>query len=261
VPGEIAECHCGMSRRAADAQAAEEKRKAAPAFPMMDFVGGLAVLAGVFYLGFSLQRAREEARPSAGAPLVRPPDALPTAAPPGPPRLPVTRAEPSAADSLREAMPVPTLPSPTPAPSEAVPPSPMVAAASPSPTPSPAAAAKPERSDTDVRREQAEQRLEQTLARLQGEMTRLSANTREFQSICLGTRGEASSCARLFNDIATAAETVDRELQQTEEDARHAAVVPGVLRDLRQRHGLEESSWTEMQGTVRRLEAQYHGKQ
>jgi hypothetical protein len=250
-----------MNRRAADAQAAEEKRKTAPAFPMMDFVGGLAVLAGVFYLGFSLQRARDEARPSAGAPLVRPPDALPTPAAPGPPRLPVTRAEPPAADSLREAMPAATPPSPTPAPAEAVPSTPILASASPSPSPSPGPPAKPERSDTDVRREQVEQRLEQTLARLQGEMTRLSGNTREFQSICLGTRGEASSCARLFNDIATATDTVDRELQQAEEDARRASVVPGVLRDLRQRHGLEESSWTEMQGTVRRLEAQYHGKQ
>src|SRR5262245_48658921 len=99
VPGDVADCHCGMTQRTADAQAAEEKRKTAPAFPMMDFVGSLAVLAGVFYLGFSLQRARDEPRPAPGAPLVRPPDAQPPAAAPGPARLPVARAAPSPAES------------------------------------------------------------------------------------------------------------------------------------------------------------------
>jgi hypothetical protein len=245
-----------MTRAATEARAAEEERKKAPAFPLFDVLGGCAVLAGVFYLGLSWHRAREEPRP-AGAPLIRPPDPVTPSTPATLARLPVAAPEPVAAESPRE--PIPLTPGPTPGPfsSDSLR---LATLPSPSPSPTPAPTAKPERSEMDVRREQGEQRLEQTLARLEGEVTRLSANTRQFQSICLGTRGDASSCERLFSEISSGANTLDRGLQEAEEDARRAWVVPGLVRDLRQRHGVDEATWSELSATVRRLEATYHGK-
>ena len=112
----------------------------------------------------------------------------------------------------------------------------------------------------DAEREEGERRLEETLARLEPEAARLSANAREFESICLGTRGEHHSCERLFTEVSTSADTLGRGLQEAEEDARRSWVVPGIVRDLRRRHGLDEATWSDLAAMVRRLEAQYRGK-
>jgi hypothetical protein len=246
-----------MTRAATEARAAEEKRKNAPAFPLLDVLGGCAVLAGVFYLGLSWHRAREEPPRPAGAPLIRPPDPVTPSTPATLATFSVALAEPVAAESPREAMTLAPGPTPSPFSSESLL---LATLPSSSPSPSPSPTAKPERSELDVRREQGEQRLEQTLARLQGDVTRLSANARQFQSICLGTHGDASSCERLFREISSSATTLDRGLQEAEEDARRAWVVPGLVRDLRQRHGLDEATWSELSAMVRRLETTYHGK-
>jgi hypothetical protein len=90
-------------------------------------------------------------------------------------------------------------------------------------------------------------------------MTRLSTNAREFESVCLSTRGDPSSCERLFSDISSGVETLGRGLEEAEEDARRSWVSPGAARDLRRRHGLEESTWRDLANTVHRLTAQYRG--
>jgi hypothetical protein len=111
----------------------------------------------------------------------------------------------------------------------------------------------------DIERDAGERRLEQALAKLAAEMTRLSTNAREFESVCLGTRGDPSSCERLFSDMSSGQEALGRGLEEAEEDARRSWVSPGVVRDIRRRHGLEESTWRDLADTVRRLSAQYRG--
>jgi hypothetical protein len=111
----------------------------------------------------------------------------------------------------------------------------------------------------DIERDAGERRLEQTLARLEVERISLSANAREFESVCLSTRADHSSCERLFNDISSSGEALGRGLEGAEEDARRSWVSPGLVRDLRRRHGLDESTWTDLADRVHRLTTQYRG--
>jgi hypothetical protein len=108
-------------------------------------------------------------------------------------------------------------------------------------------------------RDAAEKRLEQTFAGLQTEMNRLSANAREFESVCLSPRGNPGSCQRLFDDIAAGGEALQRGLEEAENDARRSWVSPGVVRDLRSKHGLEESTCSDVLDTVHRLASRRRG--
>jgi hypothetical protein len=92
-------------------------------------------------------------------------------------------------------------------------------------------------------------------------MARLRENARTFESVCLSTRGERTSCAGLCNDISSSAEAIGRGLEEAEDAARRSWVPPGVIRDLRRKHGLEEPTWADIAGTVRRLTNQYQGRQ
>jgi hypothetical protein len=112
----------------------------------------------------------------------------------------------------------------------------------------------------DLKREQAEKRFEQALARFGAEATSLDLNARRFEAICLGGRGEPSSCAHGLGEISATLESLSRGVQEAEEEARRDWVAPGVIRDMRSRHGLDESQMGELNANVRRFEARFRGK-
>jgi hypothetical protein len=239
IPPDVPECYCGTTRAAAEARARHERLRNPPSRPPLASLGGLTVIA---VASLALLRT--------GAP---------------PPREPVAREESPVHSELETAASsisasdgsghpdagvdvAPSPPSSTNEPRDTPTPVP-VPAESPRPTPS----GEPERSEVDLVREAAEKRLEQTFAGLQAEMGRLSANARELESVCQRARGLPGSCRRLFNDIAAGGEALQRGLEEAENDARRAWVSPGVVRDLRRKHGLEESACREVLDTVHRL--------
>jgi hypothetical protein len=238
VPPDVDACYCGTSRAAVLAHAQRERLRKARPFPWVVFLGELAVIGFGLYWVLAPNRVPEAAPPPAPAPI---------------PAV-VQRQTPTVAPSSANNLPPPTTPAPADE-REAVPRSAPAMAS----TPRPLVPAKPERTDMDVEREAGEKRLEQSLARLAAVMAQLSENARQFEVVCLGRRGEPRSCARLHEDMASAGESLARGLESAEDEARRASVHPGVVRDLRQKHGLEEDSWKELQDKVRRLTAQYQG--
>ncbi len=238
-----------MTRQAAEARVGREAQKRAPTLSIAGLLGQLAILAAVFYLGLTWQRPPLGPPAPVGRPLIPPADPVPPSSrDPSPPRLPVAPAP--AEFPSPEIQPTPEEPADPPAPT----PSDSPSLTSPAPSP------RPERSEMDVKREQAERRFEQVLARLESEARRLTANARQFESICIGGRGEPASCERGLGEISAIADSLSRGVQEAEEDARRAWVTPGVVRDQRHRHGLDEATLSDFSATVRRLEAQFHGK-
>ena len=245
VPADVAECHCGTTRRVSEARVAPEGGKTTRGLRVPDFLGQLAVLGIVFYLGLTWQQTRKDIPPPMGRPLILPPDPVPPRPPlPAPPLTPAPFEPrlPAVAPTPDEAYEQPS-PDPTPSPEM-------------SPSPSP----KPQRSELDVKREQAEKHLDQVLARLAGEAQRLSANAGQFESICVGGRGEPASCARVLAQISASAESLSRGMQEAEEEARHAWVTPGFVRDLRTRHGLDEATIGDLVARVGRMASSFGGQ-
>ncbi len=241
-------CYCGTSRAAVEGQARREEQKNAPDFTALALLGGAMVIVVVGYLTLTRHDASPTPKPSAA--WVNPVESTPNAL-----AVPTRSADASERPDVGVVVaPQPRAPAgerrgvPTPIPVLAPP-------RTPSPTPS----AQPERSEVDIERDAGERRLERTLATLEVEKISLSANTREFESVCLSTRGEPSSCERLFNDISSGGEALGRRLEGAEEDARRSWVSPGFVRDLRGRHGLDESTWTDLANRVHRLTTQYRG--
>ncbi len=247
VPAEVDSCYCGMSRAAVEAEARREQeaRRRERSVPWLTVVCVLAA-AGVVSYG-TLARTPPPLRPPAPTPpsTVGSAPATPVAAE----RRPAYEPPPI---GLAPATPLPFFAAagrgarPAPAPK---------ATAGPSPDPAPT----PDRDEVDLAREEGEKRLEQNYARLSREMSRLTENAREFESVCLGLRGEPRSCRRLFDEISSSAQALGQGLDDAEEDARRSWVAPGVVRDLRRKHGLEEPSWSDLASTVRRLITQYQG--
>lgn len=247
VPADVAECHCGTGRRASERQVVEAAGKKGRHFSIPDLLGQLAMLGAVFYLGFLWRQAPTTLPPPVGRPLLPSPDPTPRLAPAPRSPMPLTQVpvEPSpqgaqtAAEGLEEA----TLPLPTPRPEPSAPASPNS-----------------ERSELEVKREQAEKRFDVALTRLEGEARRLTLNADQFESLCVGGRGEPGSCQRLLSQISDGALSLNRSVQEAEEEARQAWVTPGTLRDLRQKRGLDEGSVRDQTGRVERLGARFRGR-
>jgi hypothetical protein len=244
VPPDVDSCYCGTSHAAVLAHAQRERQRKARPFPWVVFLGELVVVAfGVYW-------------------VLAPNDMPEATLPPAPVAVPaaIPRETPTVAPSSSSSLETPaTLPSQAPLTRanerETVHRAEPTTASSPKLT----LPAKPERTETDLEREAGEKHLEQSLARLAAVMRALSENAQQFEVVCLGRRGDPRSCARLHADMAAADESLARGLEGAEDEARHAWVSPGVVRDLRQKHGLEEESWKDLQGKVRRLTAQYQG--
>jgi hypothetical protein len=242
----VPECHCGTSRAAVEAQARRDRERDAPARASLLLLGAVAVVVVTGYLALFRYGAAPAPAPPAPEGSAVGPETAPAAV-----SWPVSdtadRRDAGAA-AAPPAEPTDGWDAPTPVPEPV-----------PTGTPGPAPTAQAERSEVDTRRDAGQERLEQRLARLQAELTRLSANTREYESACLGMRGDPRSCQRLFDEIASGGEGLERGLQEAEEDARRSWVLPGVVRDLRRKHGLEESACSDVVSAVRRLAAQRRG--
>ena len=248
VPPDVPACYCGTSRAVVEAHAQRERERKTRPFPWPAFLGELGVVAVVVY--WFVAPSEMAKAPSPSTPVATPasPSAQPVAASSPNPLEPAgTRPTetPSPRTSERAVL---ARPAPTPAPS-------------PSPGPGPEALAKTDRAELDGEREEGEKRLEQILARLQAEMTRLGENARQFEAVCLNRQGNLASCKRLYDEITSSGDTLARDLEGAEDDARHAWVSPGLVRDLRQRHGLEEDSWRDLSEKVHHLARQYQGSQ
>jgi hypothetical protein len=243
VPPDEPICYCGTSRAAVEAHLERERQRKARPFPWLVFLGELAVAAlGLYW--------------------VLAPSATPVAVPPPRPAvIPATgpgETPTVATSSANASEPSPTLPPGPLARADERQPAPRAEPAMAS-NPKPALPARPERTETDLEREAGEKQLEQSLAKLGAVMAQLSENARQFEAICLGRRGEPRSCARLHDDVASASETLARGLEGAEDEARRASIPPGVVRDLRQKRGLEEGAWKDLEERVRRLTGQYQG--
>jgi hypothetical protein len=138
-------------------------------------------------------------------------------------------------------------------------PSPPSTASPEPPSPPPSPPPKPERSEVDVKRERAEKDFEQALTRLGAEARRLNLNADQFEEVCVGGRGEPGSCLRLLSEISASAAALGQGVQEAEDDARHAWVTPGVLRDFRYKHGLDEGRLRDQATRVQRLAARFQG--
>ena len=244
---DVSTCYCGTSRAAVEAQARREEQRNARAFPSFKLLSGALVMVVVFYLAFTRNDT-----PRAPAPSAPPSRSVESA-----PETQAVSPSPSYTSERKDiGVAMARLPLATTGERAGIPtPIPVVASRIPSPTPS----ATPERSEVDIERDAGEKRLEQTLARLEVERISLSANAKEFEAVCLSTRGDPRSCERLFNDISSSGDAIGRGLEGAEEDARRSWVSPGLVRDLRLRHRLDESTWRDVAESVHRLTTRYRG--
>src|SRR6185436_17980641 len=123
VPGDVAECHCGTSRRMSEAALVQQKRSQGGAsVSLPDLLGQLAVLGAVFYLGLAWRQGVPPAPPPpVDRPLVPARDPTPPASSRGRPAMAQVpfepsphAADPSNADEPEEQTSPPSTPSPEP---------------------------------------------------------------------------------------------------------------------------------------------------
>jgi len=208
-------------------------------------VAFLVVIAGgIFYLALPAPKERAQAIP----PLHPPPVA---AATPVPVTLPVETPPPSSPPLV--ATPVVGLPSPSPEPVASI----QIAAPEP-----PAAVTTPPAttpSEVDRKRADGEQRLEQSMLRLENEVLSLTEGVRRYQySGCseAGAYGVGASivCSRARLQLGELVVAIGRGLEAAEDDARRSWVDPGTVRDVRSKHGLDAPAWDRVAELVARLD-------
>lgn len=117
----------------------------------------------------------------------------------------------------------------------------------------------PEQAEADLRREQAGAQLDAALAALARHAQQYRAMEEEYDRVCRGlgpdgtpppgvapgaARTEAHPQCRDFkSQLDTRLAWIRDQLAALDEEARRAGVYPGVVRDLRRRHGLDEDRW------------------
>jgi S1-C subfamily serine protease len=123
----------------------------------------------------------------------------------------------------------------------------------------PLEAGRPGLAEADLRREQASARLDAALASLARHAQQYKALEQEYDRVCRGlgpdgapppgvasgtSRNEAHPQCRAFRgDLDARLAWIREQLAALDEEARRAGVYPGVVRDLRSRHGLDEERW------------------
>jgi hypothetical protein len=101
-------------------------------------------------------------------------------------------------------------------------------------------------------RRQGEQSLERALVALERALVALerrSATLRQrlrvYEEGCRG-RFNVMGCPGLKQEIEGLLREIGAGLQAAEDSARRAWVYPGTVREIRQRHGLDAESWSEL---------------
>lgn len=117
----------------------------------------------------------------------------------------------------------------------------------------------PAQAEVDLRREEAGAQLDTALAALAHHARQYRAMEEEYNKVCRGlgpdgtpppgvapgaSRNEAHPQCRAFKgQLDTRLAWIREQLATLDEEARRAGVYPGVVRDLRRRHGFDEDRW------------------
>jgi hypothetical protein len=219
VPEKVTECYCGRKRQPGDGpdQAADRQRSGAGIL-WLGLLALLAVAGGTV----AVLRAPSSAPRPATSPL-----------PPDPVAAPRERSAPSA------------FPTPLSAPATLASPVPQAAAAMAAPSPEPRPTPTPSDS-VDARREQGRLAFELVVQNLRGRCDVLERRLSQLDASCPDQARNVVGCDGLRRQIASDAQDIQAATDQAEERARRSWVDPGVMRQLRERHGLKESDIREL---------------
>ena len=237
VPGHMVECRCGALRaHALGVISSEEETSGASILPKVAAVGAFVVALGGAWVWFA-----------------RVPDVVPSApqvaavantAPRSTRTIPVINAEPPPEAQGRFPTPLPTW-------------SPQIilqrgdlpgssggaAPAAPAATPAPL-------SDWDRARLEGRRRLGSEFAALAGNARRVIALVQRYEGKrCQGR--DDGDCRALLEQIGLTALAVGAAMERTEDIARTSLLDPGVVRDMRAQHGLDDSLWDKIERITR----------
>lgn len=216
VPARVETCYCGLHRSQAPVPAAA--RDPGTRGFVWSALGVVAVGASiaVFTLGRQAPEPRAEATPI-------------------PQRPPAT-----AATTIPPVSQAPAVPAGEPA-SNPVPARPLVAAPSPSDQPS----STPTESLDDLR-DKAAQAYDSSLQQLAARVESFRLAVRDYQNGCRSGGGPwpPSGCDAVREDLRHRLDEIRTSVETSDEEARRAAVYPGVRAQIRRRHGLDEEAWS-----------------
>ena len=117
-------------------------------------------------------------------------------------------------------------------------------------------------SEVDRQRDEGAKRLEQRLSQISDQASQLLGTIGEWQASCR-TGGTplydqpAADCDGMIRQVGRLAIAVGKGLEQAEDEARQAGVLPGTVRQLRADYGLDSSKWDELSSKVRQAEAEW----
>jgi len=116
-------------------------------------------------------------------------------------------------------------------------------------------------SERDAQQEAGAKRLEERLSQISDQASQLLVSIQDWQASCRsgGTPlydQPAVDCNGMARNVGRLAFAVGKGLEEAEDEARRAGVLPGTVRQLRADHGLDSSKWDELSSKVRQLEAE-----
>lgn len=120
----------------------------------------------------------------------------------------------------------------------------------------------PLRFEADRARETGTRRVAARFAQVSGAVEALDAMMDEYSSQCpvrgtpLSEAATLPPCDRMLSYIGRVAAAVKQALDEAEDDARRSQVQPGIVRDLRARHGVDDGDWARVSDRLRQLEAE-----
>jgi hypothetical protein len=135
------------------------------------------------------------------------------------------------------------------------------AAPADAPGTTPAAAAAPERSaptEVDGRREAARPRLESAYERISALRDRTERLVAQYQGVCetnvlaASHPDSPSPCTRLFLEIGLMGLAIGAAMEDADEIARTGWLLPGDVRAVRERHGMDRSAWDRLAALARK---------
>ena len=96
--------------------------------------------------------------------------------------------------------------------------------------------------------------LEASIQALAKKADRLATTLRQYEVECEGPRAggeDVRGCAPADEDLAKTAAEIGAGIEAAEDEARRAWVLPGVVREVRQKHKLDPAQWDALAGAVR----------
>jgi hypothetical protein len=240
VPGHLVECRCGSLRaHALGVISSEEESSGSSVLPKVAAGAAFAVALAGSWAWF--------VRIPAAVPSAPPVTAVSSTAAPAGRTIPVVSYTPPPAAEA-------PFPSPLPAWSPILPgpEAPMAESGRGSRTAlgGPVATPPPPLSDWDRARLEGRRRLASEFAALAGNARRLIGLVRRYEGKhCQGR--DDGDCRALLEQIGLTALAVGASMEKTEDIARTSLLDPGVVRDMRAQHGLDDSLWDQIERITR----------